>query len=232
LAQKRERLALSEKERDRLKILHEVVGGCLRQKQGAEQLRMSERGFRKLLRRFRENSDGAVVHGLRGRASNRRLDEKTARKGVEAVKGEYSDFGPTLAAEYLAKDAGIRLSRETLRQLLMREGMWNAKPRKVSQVHVWRPRRSCCGELVQWDTSIHAWLEQRGPAKMYLIAVIDDATNRLLARLVAADATEHHMRVLPAYVERYGRPQAVYTDKAGLFQPTIGAGLEGGRTRS
>jgi hypothetical protein len=76
----------------------------------------------------------------------------------------------------------------------------------------------------QWDTSIHAWLEERGPDQMYLIALIDDATSRLFARFVPADSTEHHMRVLWAYVERNGRPQAVYTDKASLFQPTLAPG--------
>jgi hypothetical protein len=89
---------------------------------------------------------------------------------------------------------------------------------------VWRPRRSCRGELIQWDTSIHAWLEERGPEKMYLVALIDDATSRLFARFVPADSTEHHMRVLWGYVERYGRPQAVYTDKASLFQPALAPG--------
>ena len=215
---------MSEKERDRLKVLHEVEQGHLKQRQGAEQLGMSERGFRKLLRRFRLNSDGAVVHGLRGRRSNRRLSGETAAKAVAAVKRNYGDFGPTLASEYLSRDLGIRLSRETLRQLLIREGVWKAKPGKVAELHVWRPRRSCRGELVQWDTSVHAWLEERGTEKMYLIALIDDATSRLFARFVAADSTEHHMRVLWAYIERYGRPQAVYTDKAGLFQPTLAPG--------
>ena len=76
----------------------------------------------------------------------------------------------------------------------------------------------------QWDTSVHAWLEERGPEKMYLIALIDDATSTLFARFVPADSTEYHMRVLWAYVEQYGRPQAVYTDKASLFQPTLAPG--------
>jgi hypothetical protein len=215
---------LSEKERDRLKVLNEVGQGRLKQREGAEQLRMSERGFRKLLRRYREKSDAAVVHGLRGGRWNRRLPGETGARAVEAVKKEYRDFGPTLAAEYLHKDLGLELSRETLRQLLIRDGIWKAKPRRVSEVHVWRPRRSCPGELIQWDTSIHAWLEERGADKMYLIALIDDATSTLFARFVPADSTEHHMRVLWAYVERYGRPQAVYTDRAGLFQPTLAPG--------
>jgi transposase len=224
LAEKQERVALSEKERDRLKVLHEVEQGHLSQRQGAEQLVMSERGFRKLLRRFRQKSDAAVVHGLRSRRSNRRLADETATQAVEAVKREYRDFGPTLAAEYLDKDLEIKLSRETLRQLLIREGIWKAKPRRITEVHMWRPRRSCRGELVQWDTSTHAWLEERGPGRMYLIALIDDATSRLFARFVPADSTEQNMRVLGAYVERYGRPQAVYTDKASVFQPTLAPG--------
>jgi hypothetical protein len=224
LAKQQERLALSESERDRLKVLHEVNEGHLKQKQGAEQLGMTERGFRKLLKRFRDKEDSAVIHGLRNKCSNRRLSEEIAAQAIAAVKRDYSDFGPTLAAEYLKKDQAISVSRETLRQLLIREGLWEAKARKVRQVHVWRPRRSCRGELIQWDTSIHAWLEDRGPEKMYLIGLIDDATSTLFARFVPADSAEHHMRVLRAYVERYGRPQAVYTDKASLFQPTLAPG--------
>jgi hypothetical protein len=224
LAQKQERLSLSERERDRLKVLHEVEQGHLKQRQGAEQLGMSERGFRKLLRRFRKLQDAAVIHGLRGKRSNRRVEEGTAQRAVEAMRQQYPDFGPTLAAEYLAKDLQISLSRETLRGLLIQEGIWTAKPRQVRKVHVWRPRRSCRGELVQWDTSVHAWLEQRGPEKMYLIGLIDDATSTLFARFVGADSSEHHRRVLREYLERYGRPQAVYTDKAGLFQPTLARG--------
>jgi transposase len=224
LAEKQERLSLSEKERDRLKVLNEVKQGHLRQRQGAEQLGMSERGFRKLMRRFREKGDAAVMHGLRDRTSNRRLGKETAAKAVAAVKRDYSDFGPTLAAEYLARDLGVSVSRETLRQLLIRDGAWKASPRKVTEVHVWRPRRSCRGELVQWDTSIHAWLEERGPEKMYLIALIDDATSTLFARFVPADSTAQHMRVLWAYIDLHGRPLAVYTDKASVFQPTLAPG--------
>jgi len=215
---------MSQKERDRLKVMHEVEKGHLKQREGAEQLGMSERGFRKLLRRFRQKGDGGVVHGLRDSCSNRGLKQETAVKAVDAIKAHYRDFGPTLAAEYLLQDLGITMSRETLRQLMIREGIWKAKPRKISEVHVWRPRRSCHGELIQWDTSVHAWLEERGPSKMYLIALIDDATSTLFARFVPADSTEHHMRVLWAYMERYGRPQGVYTDKASLFQPTLAPG--------
>ncbi len=215
---------MGQRERDRLKVLHEVERGHLTQRQGAGQIGMSERGFRKLLARYRVKGDGAVVHALRGRRSNRRVEAKLARRAVRLVEREYADFGPTLAAEYLEREHGIELSRETLRQLMIEAGLWKAQGRQVKTVHVWRERRSCRGELVQWDTSVHAWFEERGPAKMFLVALIDDATSTLFARFVPADSTAENMRVLWAYVERYGRPQSVYTDKASLFQPTLAPG--------
>ncbi len=95
--------------------------------------------------------------------------------------------------------------------------LWRAKKEKVKQAHVWRPRRSRFGELVQWDTSEHDWLEGRGE-KFYLIAMIDDATSRLLARFVRHDSTEENMKLLWSYLEKFGRPLAFYTDKASLFQ--------------
>jgi len=82
---------------------------------------------------------------------------------------------------------------------------------------VWRPRRECFGELVQWDTSEHDWLEGRGP-KLYLIGMMDDATSRALGRFVEHDSTAENMRLLWRWLERFGRPLEYYTDKAGLFQ--------------
>jgi transposase len=196
----------------------------LKQREAALQLGLSERGFRKLLARYRAQGDRAVMHGLRGRASNRGLDRRTAERAVALARARYRDFGPTLACEYLRERHGIGISREKLRQLLTAAGLWQPQPRKLKSVHVWRPRRSCWGEMLQWDTSIHAWLEERGPAKMYLIAGIDDATNRLFARFVAEDSTAQHMRVLWSYLERYGRPQALYTDRASVFQPALAPG--------
>src|SRR6266487_1447267 len=102
---------------------------------------------------------------------------------------------------------------------MMRGQLWRGREEKVRQVHLWRPRRSRFGELVQWDTSEHNWLEGRGE-KLYLIAMIDDATSRLPARLVRHDSTEENLRQLRSYVEQHGRPVSVYTDKASLFQIT------------
>ena len=130
---------------------------------------------------------------------------------------EWKGFGPTLASYHLAKEHEIRIGRETLRQIMKQAGLWRAKKQKINDVHVWRPRRSCRGELVQWDTSEHDWLEGRGE-KLYLISMIDDATSELLARFVRSDSTEENMRLLRTYLERNASPVAFYTDKASLFR--------------
>lgn len=90
----------------------------------------------------------------------------------------------------------------------------------MKEVHAWRPRRSCYGELVQWDTSDHDWLEGRGERVRYLVRLIDDATSRSWGRFVPHDGTRENMGVLWEYLERYGRMVDVYTDRAAMFTVT------------
>ena len=207
---------LSGRDRDRLKVLHEVQEGHLTQGEAAGQLGIGDREVRRLLVRMAAEGDPGVIHRLRGQASNRRLPGSLRRRVLKLVKAKYSDFGPTLACEYLAKKEGVEVSKETLRQWMMTEGLRRGKRRQVEEVHVWRRRRSCRGELVQWDTSVHDWLEGRGP-RLYLVAMIDDATSLAYSRFVEQDSTEANMGVLWGYLERWGRPVEFYTDKSSLF---------------
>jgi len=219
---------LSGKERERLKVLHEVQEGHLTQGEAAGQLGITDREVRRLLVRIVAEGDEGVIHRLRGRASNRRLAAGLRRRVLKLVKAKYRDFGPTLACEYLSKQDGVELSKETLRQWMMAEGLRRGKHRQVKEVHRWRPRRSCWGELVQWDTSVHDWLEGRGP-RVYLVAMIDDATSRVYARFREQDSTEENLRVLWGYLECWGRPVAFYTDKSSLFtvnRPVLAAADE------
>ncbi|HKC71026.1 MAG TPA: ISNCY family transposase [Terriglobales bacterium] len=216
---------MNARDRDWLKVLHEVKKGHLTQAEAGEQLGASGRWVRKLMRRMRTEGDEGILHRLRGRRSNRKIEEKTQREAVRRVKGKYADFGPTLAAEYLAEREGIRVSKETLRKWMMEAGVWQSRARRVESVHGWRPRRSCWGELVQWDTSEHEWLEGRGE-KLYLIAMIDDATSRLMGQFAKHDSTEENLRALKSYVKRWGRPVAFYTDKASLFRVNRAANVE------
>jgi transposase len=208
---------MTQKERDRLVALKKAKKKLITQKQTAAELGVSERQVRRLLRSLKERGDRAVIHAAGGRPSNRKLSDEVQEKAREILSQEvYRGFGPTLAVEYLAKRHDLAVSRETLRGWMMAAKLWRANPKRVEKIHTWRPRRSRFGELVQWDTSEHDWLEGRGP-KLYLISMIDDATSRLLARFVEHDSSEENLRLLQSYLEKHGRPLSLYTDKASLF---------------
>ena len=209
---------MTQRDRDRLVVLKKAQKKLITQKQAAAEMQLTERHVRRLLTRLKADGDQAVIHALRGRPSNRKLSEEVRQKAIAILsQPEWHGFGPTLASEWLWKHHQIRIGREALRQMMIECKLWRAKSETAREVHIWRPRRSCRGELVQWDTSEHDWLEGRGP-KLYLIAMIDDATGELTARFAEHDSTDDNMRLLRQYLEKNGRPVAFYTDKASLFQ--------------
>jgi transposase len=211
---------MTQRDRDRLVVLKKAQKKLITQSQAAKELDVSERHVRRLLVRLREAGDKSVMHGLRGRTSNRKLSAEVREKAMRILSGEvYRGFGPTLAREYLAKKHKLAIGRETLRQLMKQAGLWRSRKQKIEAVHQWRQRRSARGEMVQWDTSDHNWLEGRGE-RLYLIHMIDDATSQLLGRFVRSDSTEENMRLLQTYLEQNGRPLNFYTDKASLFHTT------------
>jgi hypothetical protein len=216
-----ERIAMNQEERDWLAWLKRAQDGVVTQRQAAEKMEVSERWVRKLLVRLKTDGDGVVVHGLRGRASNRRIEGKIQARAMELLKQpEWHDFGPTFASEQLGKRHSIHVSKETVRAWMVAAGLWKAQPRQLGETHFWRARRSGYGELVQWDTSNHDWLEGRGEAVRYLVRMIDDATSRSQGRFVPHDGTRENMGVLWQYVERQGRMVDVYTDRAAMFMVT------------
>ena len=191
-----ERIAMSQEERDWLELLKRAKDKVVSQRKAAQTMGVSERWVRKLLQRMKSEGDGVVVHGLRGRASNRKIAVETQAQALQILKQpDWHDFGPTFASEQLAKRHHLEVSDETLRRWMIAEGLWKSRRRRVEQVHCWRPRRSGFGELVQWDTSTHDWLEGRGPVR-YLVRLIDDATSWSWGRFVERDSTPFNMAVL------------------------------------
>ena len=110
-----ERIELNAKERERLKVLHEVEEGHLKQIEAAHRLPLTDRNVRRLQVGLRQQGDGGLVHGLRGRRSNRKLPDPCQQRALrELGQARYAGFGPTLASEHLARQ-GVKVSRETLR---------------------------------------------------------------------------------------------------------------------
>jgi len=212
-----ERIAMSQEERDWLDWLKRAKEGNISQRKAAQMMNVSDRWVRTLLQRMKKQGDAVVVHGLRGRPSNRKIPAKTQKQALAILQQpDWHDFGPTFAAEQLAKRHQIHVGKETLRGWMIAAGIWKPGSDNNGEVHCWRPRRSGFGELVQWDTSEHDWLEGRGPVR-YLVRMIDDATSWSWGRFVECDATPFNMAVLWEYIEKNGRMVDVYTDRDSMF---------------
>src|SRR4029077_10195338 len=165
---------------------------------------------RHMQRRLEGPGDQALVHGLRRQPSKRPIAPALRRKVLQAYRRRYADFGPTFATEKLAQE-GLHVSPQTLRRWLLAEGLWQRQRRRDPH-RSRRPRRSCFGELVQIDASIHDWLEGRGE-QLVLISMIDDATSRILARFYSGGTVETHMELVGRWLKRHGRPLALYSDR-------------------
>jgi transposase len=212
-----ERIEMSQEERDRLDWLKRARDKKMTQREVAERMGVSQRWVRKLLKRMKREGDLVVVHGARGRPSNRKIAATTQAQAMALLQQpDWHDFGPRFACEQLAKRHCIEVSDETLRGWMIEAGRWKSRGRKLEAVHCWRARRSAFGELVQWDTSEHDWLEGRGAVR-YLVKLIDDATSWSWGRFVERDAAPFNMAVLWEYIEKNGRMQEVYTDRDSMF---------------
>ncbi len=212
-------LQMSSEEFDRASVIREVVEGRLTQHRAADLLSRSDRQVRRMVQRYRSEGPRGLVHRARGRPSNRRISEEARSQATALMHEEaYRDYGPTLLSEALMQLKGIKLSNETVRRLMIAEGLW--EPRKAkARPRQWRERKGCLGEMVQMDTSIHDWFEARGETAV-LIAIIDDATSRLFCRFYPTDSTATNMACLRGYIRAYGLPRSLYVDRASHFVTT------------
>ena len=211
-------VSMSKREFDRLEVLTDVRSGRLRVADACAVLGLSRRQAFRLLRGLREGGAASLVSKHRGRPSNRRLSAAVRDLALALVRERYRDFGPTLAAEKLVERHGCAVSRETLRQWMIAEGLWVDRRHRLPSPHQPRRRRDCLGELVQIDGSEHAWFEDRGPP-CTLLAFVDDATSRLMGlRFVASESAFSYFLATRAYIEAHGKPVAFYSDKHGIFR--------------
>ena len=204
---------MSRQELERKRLLDKAQDGLIRQREVAEELKVSERHVRRLLKGYREVGVTALISQRRGKPSNRKIPEEEEARVIELVLNRYHDFGPTFALEKLQEHHQVKLSVETLRKWMIEAGLWKGKQRRKPSHHPLRERRPGCGELIQIDGSPHDWFEGRAPW-CTMILFIDDATgDPLFARFFPSETTVAYMVSLRCYIEKYGIPIALYSDK-------------------
>ncbi|MEW6405806.1 MAG: ISNCY family transposase [Chloroflexota bacterium] len=209
---------MSRKEISRLEVVQKLASKRMSQKEGGTILGLGVRQIKRLLKAYRKKGAAGLISKHRGRKGNHCLPVETKRKALDLLKGKYKGFGPTLAHEKLVEKERLKLSDESVRQLMMAEGLWKARKVKQETAHQLRERRACLGELVQIDGSPHDWFEGRAEACVLLV-FIDDASGKLLQLLfVENESFFSYCAAAEGYFRRYGKPIAFYSDKHGIFR--------------
>lgn len=213
-----EQITMSVKETERVAIIEKVITGQRKQKHGAKELDISVRQIRRIIKRYKREGLKGLRHKLRGKISNNKMSQEQEAKIIEIIAKKYYDFGPTFAKEKLLEAEGIKISKEKLRQIMIREHLWTPKKIKTRELHQMRERRSREGELVQIDGSPHAWFEDRGE-NCCLIVFIDDATSKIKwLHFCEKETTNDYFTATKFYINKYGLAMAFYSDKHGIFK--------------
>ena len=222
-------ITMSRRESRRLHLIHQALDRKITQVAAAEVLGLSDRQFRRLLKRVRFEGDDGICHRSRGRSSNNRIPGKIRNRALRLFKREYADFNLAHATEKLADVHGIAISDETLRRWL-NEASIPYQKRRARKHRLRRERKACFGELVQLDGSHHDWFEGRGP-HCVLMGYIDDATGTVSGRFYDYEGTMPAMDSMKRYIRQYGIPQSVYLDKHTTYkswaQATVDEQLSG-----
>lgn len=212
---------MSAKELSRLEVMHRLTEKRMSQKEAGVILKLSVRQVKRLLKAYRKRGAMGLVSKHRGRKGNNRLAEDVKKRALNLLKTKYKGFGPTLAHEKLVEKEKLKLSDESVRQLMIEEDLW--KPRKVKKVvtHQLRERRACFGELIQIDGSPYDWFEGRAEPCVLLV-LIDDATGKLVQlRFVESESFFSYAQAAEDYFRRCGKPVAFYSDKHGIFRVNV-----------
>jgi transposase len=218
---------MSTKEFDRIRALAQVQSKQISKTEAARRLGITRQHIDRLYKTFCREGEEGLISKKRGQPSNNRIPDSVRKAVIKIIREQYSDFKPGFAHEKLTEVHGFKLSDEKVRQIMVDAGIWKGKKRKHPRVHQMRPRRSARGELIQLDGSPHDWFEgHRAPC--CLLVLIDDASSEIMGlRFVENECLQGYFDLTREYIERCGRPVALYSDRHSIFQVNIQEALSG-----
>ncbi len=214
-------ITMSMGEVDRLRVFEQIKAGILSKTEGSKRLGMCRERVQRLYKKFCKEGVKALISKKRGQPSNNRIPDTVREAVIKTIREKYSDFKPGFAHEKLTEEHGFKLSDETVRQIMIEVGIWKGKKRQHPKAHQMRLRRSARGELIQLDGSPHDWFEgRREPC--CLLVLIDDASSEIMGlRFVENECLQGYFDLVREYIERCGRPVALYADRHSIFQVNI-----------
>lgn len=221
----KETVTLNIKEQKRLIVLNQVEAGKYKGREAADVLGLSLRQTRRLTSSYRKEGAYALAHGNRGRKPVNAIGDDLKRQVIELCQGKYTGFNTQHFTDSLAEREGIKLSRSSVRNILLSAGIKSPKKRRPPKHRSRRERRPQEGMLLQLDGSPHDWLEGRGlsdftakPPYFTLIGAIDDATGKVpYAFFQEHEDSAGYFKLLRGIVEKYGIPLTLYHDQHSIF---------------
>lgn len=210
-------ITMTQKELSRYEIIKKLLNKEINGTDASKQIGVSVRQIRNLKSRIKKYGVKGVIHGNRGKPSNRRISKEKRNRIEMLIKKNYSYFGPTFASEKLEEVHSINIGKETLRQLMIGWELWKPKPRRQpKQRHTWRPRKDNFGEMQQFDGSYHNWF---GDEETCLLLSVDDATGKIThAKFDINESVVAVFKFWIEYFEKNGLPISIYLDKFSTYK--------------
>lgn len=210
-------IIMSQKEANRYDIIKKTIDKKIKGIEAATILNLTTRHIRRLKKKVAKDGIKGLIHAGRGQSSKRKIPEKEEDKIKKLLNKHYPDFGPTFAAEKLDEVHKIKRDPKTIRRIMIAEDLWKPKIKKKEEYRSWRQRRPAFGELGQYDGSYEYWFEGRAP-KCCLLASIDDATSQITyAKFDEHEGVEPTFNFWQEYLEKHGKPIAIYVDKFSTY---------------
>jgi len=223
-------LTLTEQEQGRLHVMNLVLEGRIGLKEAAGIMVISERQAWRILKAYREQGASALTHGNRRHRPPNAIPEEQKQEVIYLARTTYAGLNHTHFSEILSEREGIVLSRSTVRNILVGNGLKSQRRRRPPRFRQRRKRTPQENMLIQMDGSHHDWLEGRGPLFTLLLAV-DDATGTVpYALFREQEDMQGYFLLIEGIIQRRGVPMAIYTDRHAVFKHTRPVFRPGDRT--
>ncbi len=213
---KKDNITMSQQELKRLHVIQRSEEKLIIQKEAANIIGISQRQYRRCVKKYREYGPKGLVHQLRGQSSNRAFSAEKEQEILDIYTSEFQGYKPTFFTEKLYEEYRMTISSEKIRQLLIKHNLWIPKLRKHKHRKK-RERKHHRGELIQLDGSVHQWFKT-SEGYCVLMLFIDDATNTIFARFYNYEGTLPAMDLLRRYISKYGVPTAIYSDRHSTYR--------------
>lgn len=195
-------------------VLLKALSGEVHWFRAAEILGWSPRTLRRWRERYEKHGNSGLIDKRLLRPSKRRLPPGQLERVLRLYRERYTGFNVRHFHQIAKREHGVTASYSFVKQVLQAAGLVK-KFRARGRHRRRREPRACFGELLHLDGSTHPWLALRPEGRSCLIAIPDDATNRVLhAALYASESTPAVMTALAAVCRTHGLPMALYTDRA------------------